>query len=143
MLSPIFALVDFNTPYFKLFAEWRISAIIVEYELYGDPDAFVAQGTYSPKTPFFCFNEYKRLEENRGDTLGQLLAAMLAAQTLNANRYPVYGVYVIDKDWYFTILFKTVYAISLPYCAVKAELLDIFKILKALKVILLDIAKQK
>jgi len=142
LVSPIFALVDFNTPYFKLFAERRISAIVGEYELYGEPDAFIAKGSYTPKTPYFCFNEYKRLEDHKGDIRGQLLAAMLAAQTENGNRTPVYGLYVLDNDWHFMVVQGKAYCLTAGHNAAKHEIFDIFKILKALKVILIEIAKQ-
>ena len=142
-ISPLFVLVNFNTPYFKIFSERRISTVIDEYELYGEPDACIATGTYYPKIPFFCFNEYKRLEEVRGDTLGQLLAAMLAAQTENQRPHPVYGMYVIDQAWYFAILHGKTYTVSHSFAADTDTIFDIFKILKALKVMLIEIAQQE
>ena len=141
-VAPIFVIIDFNTPYFKIFSERRISAVVGDYELYGEPDACIAKGTYYPKTPFFCFNEYKRLEEARGDTLGQLLAAMLAAQTGNPAPHPIYGVHVIDQAWYFTALQGKTYTVSHSFAADTEHLFDIFKLLKALKAILIEIAQQ-
>lgn len=141
LVSPIFALVDFNTPYFKMFAERMISATIGEYELYGEPDAFVAKGTYTPKIPYFCFHEYKRIEAQKGDVRGQLLAAMLTAQTVNCQTLPVYGVYVLDHDWHFMVLQGQEYAVTAGHNAAKEEIFDIFVILKALKSILIDIAQ--
>ena len=141
-IAPIFTLIDFNTELFKIFSERRISATIGEYELYGEPDAFIATGTYSPKIPYFCFNEYKRLEEHKGDVRGQLLAEMLVAQTENGNMLPVYGVYVVEEFWHFVILHGRDYCISKSFAADDEEIFDIFKILKALKVILIEIARQ-
>lgn len=141
-ISPLFVLVNFNTPYFKIFSARRITAVIGDYELYGEPDALIAKGTYAPKVPYFCFNEYKRLEEVRGDTLGQLLAAMLVAQTNNHQTHPIYGMYVIDQAWHFVTLHGTIYTVSHSFAADTEVIFTIFKILKALKVILIEIAKQ-
>lgn len=141
--SPLLVLADFNTPYFRLFAKRHISAIVGEHELYGEPATFIARGTYSPKTPFFCFHECKRFEESQGKTRGQLLAAMLAAQTNNQHPHPIYGMYVIDQAWYFAILQGKIYSVSHSFAADTEAIVDIFKILKALKIILLDIAKSE
>ncbi len=141
-IGPMFALIDFNTAYFKIFSERRMSAVIGEYELYGEPDALIAKGTYSPKAPFFCLNEYKRLEDARGDTLGQLLSALLVAQTETPHPRPIYGIYVIDRSWCFVVLQGKTYVISHSFAADTDAIFDIFKMLKALKVILIEIAKQ-
>ena len=143
-IGPLLMLVDFNTDYFKIFSERRISARVGEYELYGEPDACVATGTYYPKTPFFCFNEYKRMEDSKGDALGQVLAEMLAAHTLNAEGTPIYGVYVVDKVWYFVVLHDKQYCITEGhYAPHDTDLRGIWNMLNALKLILLDIAKTK
>jgi len=142
-IGPLLMLVDFNTDYFKIFSERRISARIDEYELYGEPDACVATGTYYPKMPFFCFNEYKRIDDAKGDALGQVLAEMLVAHTLNAKDTPIYGIYVVDKVWYFLVLHDKNYCITEGhYAPHETDLCDIFNMLNALKLILIDIAKQ-
>ncbi len=141
-IAPLFALVNFNTDKFKLFCR-RISATIDEIELYGEPDAIIATGRYSPKLPFFCLNEYKRQEENRGDAAGQALAAMLATQEQNKNDKPVYGIYVVGKYWHFMILKDKQYAISKAYVADDKEIFDIYKILKALKNIIMEMTNYK
>ena len=41
-----------------------------------------------------------------------MLAAMIAAQYLNDNQKPLYGAYVIGRDWYFTVLEGRDYARS-------------------------------
>ena len=142
-VAPIFTLVDFQTEYFKMFSERRISAVIGDYELYGEPDALIAKGTYTPKIPYFCFNEYKRIEAHKGDVRGQLLAELLAAQTLNHAAAPVYGVYVVEKDWQCVAFHDNTYCIGETYVASRLEdLLTIVKLLKALKAILIEIAQQ-
>ncbi len=140
-IGPMLALIEFNTPKFKIFSNRRISATIEGFELYGEPDALIATGRYSPKRPFFCLNEYKRQEENRGDAAGQALAAMLVAQEQNKNDKPVYGIYVVGKYWHFMILKDKQYAISKSYAADDEEIFDIYKILKALKNIIIELTK--
>ena len=144
LIAPLFALIDFHTDYFKMFSERRIAAVVDDYELYGEPDTLIATGTYTPKTPYFCFNEDKRIEDAKGDALGQVLAEMLAAHTLNARNIPIYGVYVVDNVWYFLVLHDNAYCITKGhYAAHETDLGDIFKLLKALKAILIEIAKQE
>jgi hypothetical protein len=68
-----------------------------------------------------------------GDPAGQALAAMLAAQALNADGLPMYGCHVIGGDWYFMTLEGKEYAISRDYSTLTTEIFDVFKILKVLK----------
>ncbi len=137
-IGPLLSFVNFNTSKFKIFANRKISATIDGIELYGAPDTLIATGRYSPKLPFFCLNEYKRQEESKGDAAGQALAAMLATQEQNKNDKPVYGIYVVGKYWHFMILKDKQYAISKAYVADDKEIFDIYKILKALKNIIME-----
>ena len=140
-IGPIFACVNFNTPEFKIFSERHLVGIVGEYELSGEPDAMIATGHYSPKIPYFCFHEYKKENEPKGDPAAQALSAMVAAQALNPRPHPIYGLYVVGKMWHFMILHEQTYCITVGHNALKDELFEIFKILKALKLLLLDMAK--
>ncbi|MCB1192744.1 MAG: hypothetical protein H7A23_24400 [Leptospiraceae bacterium] len=135
-IAPILALVDFNTEKFGLFMERSLKAVIDEYELVGEPDAMIATGRRLPEIPYFCFHEYKKENEPKGDPLGQTLAAMLASQSLNKNGNPIYGLYVTGERWRFIVLEGKEYSISLPYSSVKDELFEIFRLLKCLKQII-------
>ena len=141
-IGPMLTFVNFNTPEFSIFSERPLSALVGEYELAGEPDAVIAKGTYSPKVPYFCFHEYKKDNEPKGDPAAQALSAMLAAQALNPRPHPIYGLYVVGKMWYFMLLDNRTYCINAGHNALKDEIFDIFKILKALKALLLDIAQQ-
>ena len=141
-IGPMLSLVNFNTPHFSIFSERSLTALVGEYELYGEPDALIATGRYSPHVPYFCLHEYKRAYEPKGDPAAQALAAMLAAQALNPHQHPIYGMYVVAEKWYFMVLDSHAYGISFGHNAFKDEIFAIFKILKALKVILIEIAKQ-
>ena len=142
-IGPILGLVHFTEPYrFNLFAERRISARVGsptgEVELSGEPDGLIATGYREPEAPFFAFTEYKRQLDPNGDPAGQTLAAMLVAQVLNQQQQAIYGAYVVGSDWRFMVLEGRHYTISRDYSAVTAELFEIFRILKALKAIVMQ-----
>ena len=147
-IGPIFALARFTEPYrFNLFAERRIQAVITglehEIELSGEPDGIIATGYREPKIPLFAFSKYKRQLDPEGDPAGQTLAAMLVGQALNGNHQPLYGAYVVGSDWRFMLLEATHYTISRDYSALSTEIFDILRILKALKMIILDLTAEK
>ena len=141
-IGPLLALVDFNTPEFSIFSERTIVGLVGEYELSGEPDAVIAKGRYSPQIPYFCFHEYKRAHEPKGDPAAQALAAMLAARELNPKKHPIYGMYVVAEKWHFMVLQENEYAISKGFSTDDEEIFETFKILKALKAILIDIVRQ-
>jgi len=137
-IGPLFSLVNFNTKKIKIFSWREVKGIVQNVELYGEPDAIIAKGKFTPEIPYFCFNEYKKQEESKGDASGQCLAPMLVAQELNEHTLPIYGIYVVGRAWYFMILSGKEYCITKTYNADDEEILDIFKILKALKEIILS-----
>jgi len=137
-IGPLLTFVNFNTKKFKIFSERKIQGIVEGIELYGEPDAIIATGKYRPLLPYFCFHEYKKQEENKGDAAGQALAPMLVAQELTEHKFPIYGIYVVGKYWNFMVLQNREYYISKTYVADDEEIFDIFKMLKALKEIILS-----
>ncbi len=144
-IGPLLSLVRFTEPYrFNLFAERKISAIVAgsegEIELSGEPDGIIATGFREPEIPMFAFTEYKRQLDPDGDPAGQTLAAMLVAQQLNPRPLPIYGCYVVGRDWFFMLLHENHYVISTGHNALQiAELEDILRILKTLKLMILDL----
>lgn len=66
---------------------------------------------------------------------------MIAAQILNQITHPIYGTYVIGRHWYFVVLDKDEYAVSLAYDTTKNEIKDIFYILQRAKTIIGEIAQ--
>ena len=140
-IGPLFALINFNTKEFGMFSERFLGARIGDYELSGYPDAIVAKGRRRPKMPYFCFHEYKKEQENKGEPAGQCLAAMLVAQELNNNNRPIYGITVKGEKWQFMVLQGKEYAISNSYISTDEELYDIVKLLKHLKTIIEEYVK--
>jgi len=137
-IGPVLALIEFNSEYITLFANRDIFAVVQDCELSGRPDVLISSGIDSPEIPYFCFHEYKQQTDPNGNPQTQLLGAMLTAQALNNNEKPVYGVYIIGYDWTFVVLHGNEWCESKAYHATDEEIFDIFKILKALKEIILS-----
>lgn len=142
-IGPVMALVNYTTDQCNFFAERLVTGIVDGIEMGGKPDGIIASGFREPKLPYFCLQEYKREQDPTGDPAGQVLAAMLVAHELNKHTLPVYGCYVKGRDWFFCVLNGKRYAISEPYIATREELLSIFRILKGLKHIIVDLNSQQ
>lgn len=133
-ISPLIVLAFKPNDRYAYFLERDLAVKIDDYELSGRVDGLIATGFRNPKKPYFCLNEYKKGTDPNGDPKGQALIAMLVAQQLNNNDSPIYGCYVIGRDWYFMVLENTQYSISRDYSCVTQEVFEIYKILKNLSV---------
>jgi hypothetical protein len=141
-IGPLFAMVRYTHPKFNFFAQRNLSATINNVELFGKTDGMLASGYRSPRLPYFAFHEFKKESNSSGDPAGQNLAAMLVGQALNENRLPIYGCFVNGQNWYFMALQDDQYAISNAYfSATENGILDIFRILKGLKEIVLKLVE--
>ena len=98
--------------------------MIASPKLGGDPDK-----------PYFFLQEFKQAQYfGKTDPQGQMLAAMLLAQQGNADNKPLYGCYVVDKNWHFTTLLGLDYCRSRQFDSTqKPDLLKIVFILRKLK----------
>jgi hypothetical protein len=137
-IGPILSMINFSNLKFNLFSERIVEGMVEDWRLYGRPDCFLASGRREPEIPYFAFQEYKKMTDPDGDPAGQALAAMLAAQSLNADGLPMYGCHVIGGDWYFMTLEGKEYTISRDYSTLTNEIFEVFKILKALKSIVAE-----
>lgn len=136
-ISPMIVLAFKPNERYAYFLERDLSVQIDNYELSGRVDGLIATGFRNPKKPYFCLNEYKKgtdptMDIANGDPKGQALIAMLAVQQLNHDDSPIYGCYVIGRDWYFMVLENKQYSISRDYSCVTQEVFEIYKILKNL-----------
>lgn len=131
-ISPMIMFASPTDRRFSYFLERDLATTIGDYELSGRVDGMIATGFRSPKKPFFCLNEYKKGTDPTGDPRGQALIAMLVAQKLNDNKSPIFGCFVIGRNWYFMVLEGKQYAISNDYSCVDEEVFDIYRILKSL-----------
>ncbi len=139
-VGPILTLANFRTDYFNIFSWRRIEANVDGWHLFGEPDAIIASNPYEPRIPYLCLNEYKRSEETKGDSIGQVLAAMLVSQKLNDNKRPIYGIFLIGVNWHFIVLEGKEYCISGGFSvdSENGDIFRLFRMLKALKNILLE-----
>lgn len=146
-IGPIFGIAKFTEPYrYNLFANVLIQGEVKDtegrpYLLYGKPDEMIASGYREPEIPYFSLHEFKREAEAVGDPIGQLLAAMLVGQSLNPPTQPMYGCYVIGRDWYFVTLVGKQYCISQGFDATTDHVFQILRTLKALKEIVKELTK--
>jgi hypothetical protein len=133
-ISPLIVFARISNQKFSYFLERDLMAIINDFEITGRVDGMIASGFRSPKKPFFCMHEYKRESDPTGDPKGQTLIAMMAAQAINDNKKPIYGLYVVGRLWRFLVLENKEYCFSETLVADGDDVFTIFKILKALKV---------
>lgn len=133
IISPLFVFADFDNRKYAYFLERELGATIGEYEVYGKVDGMIASGFRNPKQPFFCMNEYKRATDPNGDPKGQVLIAMLSAQSLNTHSNYIYGCFIVGKLWHFLLLEGKEYAIAPALTCDGEEIFDIYTKLKGLK----------
>ncbi len=123
---------------YKTYYERELFTTINDNYLYLKADFMIAEGILDkPSTPYFYFQEYKKLKDPSGDPVPQLLEGFLIAQDKNKNGKPLYGCTVTGKLWDFFILDDKTYCISKSYvCTDKEDLLEIIAILRKFKEIL-------
>ena len=127
-------LVDYNQKNSKAFFERTLEVKVNNDVLKGNVECIVAKGKRSPKTPFFCLHEFKKEIDSSNDPLGQVLIAMVAAQMINQDSEPVYGVYIVGRLWHFLVLHEKKYCLNLALDATKkSDIESIFFMLKYIK----------
>jgi hypothetical protein len=134
-ISPYFKLIDFTTPYFKVFTQRPMS---VNYDngaktTSGNVEFMLAKGKQIPKKPHFFLHKYKPEKNRDNDPLGQLLIAMVAAQQINEDEQPIYGIYVNGRNWFIVVLDQNSYAVTLAYDVSSSDIFDLFAILLHIK----------
>ncbi len=150
-IAQILEKVNFDNPKLGIasFSERFIEVEIKNKLLRGKTDWMVAKGWYKPESPFFFLHEYKKEKDSSNDPVGQMLAAMYIAKSLNQKKQsptlfdiqgqdfkntPVFGAYILGRFWFFSHLEEKQYFISKAYDSTKPEDLHfIFRMLKAQK----------
>ena len=141
-ISPILNVANPNLPSVcKTFFERPLTGIINGYELFVVTDCMVASYNSGgqPVSPYFFLQEFKQSQRfGKTDPEGQMLVAMLLAQQINQDQKPLYGCFVVEKNWHFTTLSGTDYCISQQFNSTnKTDLLQIVFILQKLKELIL------
>lgn len=135
--------VDYDSAGFKSFANRKLNGIIDGESVSGEVDFMIASGKFEPKNPYFCLHEYKKEKGADNDPLGQLIIAMMTAQELNNNQHPIYGAYVMGRNWFFLTLEGRKYCISDEFVATREDIFKIYEILHNLKDIIKEISDEK
>jgi len=142
-IGPFLMLIDFSTKHYRTFSQRTLKTKINNIEVSGKVDFMVALGKQKPRNPYFFLHEYKPARRTTNDPDGQLLIAMLTAQTLNNNGKPMYGVVVEGKLWNFVVLDKNEYTISQSYDATKDDIYKIYAILCKVKEYINEMTKNE
>jgi hypothetical protein len=134
-ISMYLGLVEFSNKNYNVFTQRPMSAT---YEngtkiTTGKVEWMLARGRQVPKEPHFFLHEYKPEKNRDNDPLGQLLIAMIAAQQLNKDDKPIYGIYVNGRNWFLVVLDGKKYATSLAYDITSEKIFDFFAILEHLR----------
>jgi hypothetical protein len=140
-ISPVFRVANLNADRkMKTFFERSLNGTVNSHRISVVVDCMVASAKNSgrPAIPYFFLQEYKRSKSDSHDAEGQMLAAMILAQGMNANGHPLYGCWVQGKNWYFTVLNGVEYCVSRQFDATREpDLLQIVFILRKLKQLIL------
>ena len=135
-IGDVLRLVKFKAETYRAFTQRHIefTTQTVDNEtitVAGIVELVVATGQQTPKKPFFFLQEFKQSLKRNNDPLGQLLIAMLAAKVQKNNDKAIYGCYVLGSAWYFVVLDKNEYGVSLVYDVTISE--NLHKIICLLK----------
>lgn len=136
-------MVDYDSDNFKSFANRKLKGEIDGKIVAGEVDFMIASGKFEPQTPFFCLHEYKKEKGADNDPLGQLIIAMMTAAALNNNNQPIYGAYVMGRNWFFLTLQKRMYCISDEFVATRQDIFKIYQIMKSLKNVIKGLIAQQ
>lgn len=115
-IAQIVELVDLHGKTYNIFSQRNLSATVNGILLQGRPEVMIATGQEDPLCPYFFIHEYKP-SKRADEPLGQVLAAMLAAQAHNADEKAVLGCFVIGALWQFLVLQGNTYSLSSTYDA--------------------------
>ncbi|MGB0838858.1 MAG: hypothetical protein ACPGXL_01900 [Chitinophagales bacterium] len=132
-IAPFLVEFDFNhLPVYRVFTQRHMTIKTKTIESSGRVEWMVATGQQRPRKPFFFIQECKPEKTSGNDPLGQLLIAMVDAQSRNDSiEKLLYGCYTIGRFWFFVLLQGKEYGISRAYDATQTDdLTDMVVILK-------------
>jgi len=132
-ISRILDIVDYDSDKYTTFSQRTLKAVINDIELSGRVDFMIAKGRQKPIKPYFFIHEYKQERKGSADPKGQLLAELLAAQANNESKFPMYGCYVIGRNWFFVVLEGKQYAVSDAFVSSQQDIYQIIAILKKMQ----------
>jgi hypothetical protein len=134
-IAPLLSQMPLEIDDFKPFTQRTMSAKFsdLNLEVSGKVEFVIARGKQRPKQPYFFLHEYKQERRRENDPLGQLLISMVAARQNNEKKTPLFGCFVVGRDWFFVVLDEQTYGVSLACDATKThELYQIVAMLSAM-----------
>ncbi|MDX2302078.1 MAG: hypothetical protein NW226_04725 [Microscillaceae bacterium] len=141
-IAPLLDFVDYTLTYCKPFSQRKLTAKIQDIHVGGWVDYMLASGKQKPIRPFFFLHEYKQERKGDADPKGQLLIEMLTAQHLNDYLFPIYGCYVVGRNWFFMVLEANQYAVSDAFVATQEDIYQIIAIMRKVKVYIAEIVQK-
>jgi len=132
-ISIILDIVDYQIADYNIFSQRYLSCKINEIEIGGRVDFMLAKGRQKPITPYFFIHEYKQERKGTSDPKGQLLAELAVAQVCNDYKFPIYGCYVVGRNWFFMVLKDKEYAVSNAFNSSDEDIYQIIAILRKIK----------
>jgi len=132
-ISIILDIVDYQIADYNIFSQRYLSSKINEIEIGGRVDFMLAKGRQKPITPYFFIHEYKQEHKGTSDPKGQLLAELAVAQVCNDYKFPMYGCYVVGRNWFFMVLKDKEYAVSNAFNSSDEDIYRIIAILRKIK----------
>lgn len=138
-IGPLFSLISFEEHGMRPFMDRPFSFEYGQDEAgnslvaAGRIDWLLAKGRQDPREPRVFLHEYKREVEASGDPLGQLLIAMVGARQQNAESFPLYGCYVLGRNWFFVVYDEEQYAVSQAFDATQEDIFQIYSAMVAVK----------
>ncbi len=135
-IGPLFNIIKSQQLEYRTFFNHSLKVKLNGKEISGRIDGMLAKGRQIPEIPLFFIQEYKPESSPSNDPIGQLLVEMVACQNLNQTPdEPLYGCYIIGRNWYFVVLQGKEYAISNTYNATTSSIFEIVAILKKVKML--------
>lgn len=125
--------IEVNEKKLKPFLDRMLSFSFQNETYKGEVDFIIAMGRQFPRNPYFFIHEYKQETKKDNDPLGQLLMGLLAAKYTNNREEPIYGAYIVGRNWFFVALDGNEYAVSLAYDATQEDIFQIAGILQKAK----------
>ncbi len=122
-IAPFLLHFDFHhPPEYRVFTQRFMKLQTERVESSGRVEWMIATGKQTPKKPFFFIQEYKPEKHSNNDPLGQLLIAMVDAQSRNDSvEQPLYGCYTLGRFWFFVLLYGKEYGVSRAYDATQID----------------------
>ncbi|MGB3849288.1 MAG: hypothetical protein WA958_04925 [Tunicatimonas sp.] len=134
-ISPLLSLVPFEGHGLRPFMDRPFSFEYGQDDL-GNPlvasgrvNWLLAKGRLEPRAPRVFLHEYKREVMATGEPIGQLLIAMVGARQQNTKISPLYGCYVLGRNWFFVVLDEQQYAVSKAFDATQDDVFGIYSAL--------------